>query len=298
MSDQNISKYYSYLLLEKSLSKNTIENYMRDLNKLLEYLADSKIDYKVVELEHLRDFLIDLADIGIQARSQARIISGIKSFYKFLQYDKIIESDPTELLEMPKTGRHLPEILDEKEINSIVAAIDMSKPDGQRNRAIIETLYGSGLRVSELTNLKLSKINFEEEYMIVEGKGSKQRLAPISEVQCEQIKLWLMDRNQLTIKKGNEDFLFLNKFGSKLSRVMIFMIIKQLAELSGIRKTISPHTFRHSFASHLLENGANLRAIQQLLGHESILTTEIYIHTDMSFLRETVLEYHPRNKLS
>ena len=243
MNDPIIAKYQTYLLLEKSLSKNTIENYERDLSKLLHYLADAKIDYKSVEIEHLRDFLIDIAELGIHARSQARIISGIKSFYKFLHYDGVIAKDPTELLELPKIGRHLPEVLNVEEINAIIDAIDMSKPDGQRNRAIIETLYGSGLRVSELLNLKLSKINFEEEYMQVEGKGNKQRLVPISEIQQKQIKLWLMDRSQLTIKKGNEDFLFLSKFGSQLSRVMIFLIIKQLAELAGIQKTISPHTF-------------------------------------------------------
>jgi integrase/recombinase XerD len=295
MIDTVLKRYHSFLLLEKSLSRNTISAYERDLKKFLHYLSDAKIDYKAVNLEYLRDFLIDLSEVGIHPRSQARIVSGIKSFYKFLLYVDEIQNDPTDLLEIPKIGRYLPEVLSIEEINRIVAVIDLSKLEGQRNRAIIETLYGSGIRVSELINLKISKINFDEDYMQVEGKGSKQRLVPISEEEKKQINLWLLDRNKLNIQKGHEDFLFLNRRGKRLTREMIFTIIKRLAQLAGIRKNISPHTFRHSFASHLLEGGANLRAIQQLLGHESILTTEIYTHMDMTYLRETILQFHPRN---
>jgi integrase/recombinase XerD len=295
MNDPIIKKYHTFLLLEKSLSKNTIEAYERDLSKLLDYLNEAKIAYREASLEHLRDFIIDLSDLGITPRSQARIISGIKSFYRFLQYDEHLESDPTELLELPKLGKHLPEVLSIEEINMIIESIDLSQPEGQRNRAIIETLYGSGLRVSELIGLKISNISAEEGFMKVEGKGSKERLVPLSPESLKQIKLWLINRNELSIKRGHEDYLFLNRRGAQLTRVMIFMITKQLAELAGIKKNISPHTFRHSFATHLLEGGANLRAIQQMLGHESILTTEIYTHMDVEFLRETVLQFHPKN---
>ncbi len=288
-------KYHSFLLLEKSLSNNTIAAYERDLEKWLAYLSDAKIAYSSVTIEHLRDFLVELNDVGIHPRSQARIISGIKSFYRFLLYDGEISQDPTELLEQPKVGKRIPEVLSVEEIESIIAAIDLSTNEGQRNRAIIETLYGSGLRVSELINLKLSNIYADEGYMRVEGKGSKERLVPISTEAIKQIKLWLIDRNALEIKRGNEDFLFLNRRGAQLTRVMIFTIIKRLAELAGIQKNISPHTFRHSFATHLLEGGANLRAIQQLLGHESIITTEIYTHIDINYLKETVLQFHPYN---
>ncbi|MDR1678752.1 MAG: site-specific tyrosine recombinase XerD [Prevotellaceae bacterium] len=295
MSDPILKKYRSFLLLEKSLSKNTIQAYEKDLEKLLDYLYEARIDFRHVGIEHLRDFLIELSSLGISPRSQARIISGVKSFYRFLQYEEHLEEDPTELLEMPKLGKHLPEVLNLPEIEKIINSIDLSSNEGQRNRAIIETLYGSGLRVSELINLKLSEIYFTEKYMKVEGKGSKQRLVPLSDESLKQIRLWLIDRNELSIQKGHEDFLFLNRRGARLTRVMIFTIIKRLAELAGITKNISPHTFRHSFATHLLEGGANLRAIQQLLGHESILTTEIYTHLDMDFLRETILKYHPAN---
>ncbi len=295
MADSILKNYHAFLLLEKSLSKNTIEAYEKDLEKLFVYLEDAKISYKDVTLDHLRDFIIELNSMGIHARSQARIISGIKSFFRFLQYDNQLDEDPTELLEMPKMGKHLPEVLSIEEINNIVAAIDLSQPEGQRNRAIIETIYGSGLRVSELITLKISNIYIEEGFMKVEGKGSKQRLVPLSPESLKQIKLWLLNRNQIQIQKGNEDYLFLNRRGAKLSRVMIFMITKTLAEKAGIKKNISPHTFRHSFATHLLEGGANLRAIQQMLGHESILTTEIYTHMDVEYLRDTVLRFHPNN---
>jgi len=295
VTDPIIKKYHSFLLLEKSLSPNTIEAYEEDLDKLLVYLADAKITYLEAKVEHLRDFLIDLHELGISPRSQARIISGVKSFYRFLQYEEYLDEDPTELLEMPKLGKHLPEVLSIEEINLIIAAIDLSTNEGQRNRAIIETLYGSGLRVSELVNLKMSNVYADEGYMKVEGKGNKERLVPLSDESLKQIKLWLIDRNELSIQKGHEDFLFLNRRGAQLTRVMIFTIIKKLAEVAGIKKNISPHTFRHSFATHLLDGGANLRAIQQMLGHESILTTEIYTHMDMQYLRETVLQFHPSN---
>lgn len=285
--------YHLYLKFEKSLSNNTIEAYERDLQKLAGYLADAHIPLENATTEVLRDFIIEISSLGIHPRSQARILSSIKSFYHFLIYRNILDNDPTELLESPKIGLRLPEVLSIKEIDEIVAAIDLSKPEGQRNKAIIEVLYGSGLRVSELINLQLSKLYLDEGYMLVEGKGSKQRLVPLSPQSLKQIALWKIDRNLLNIQKGSEDVLFLNRRGSKLTRDMIFKIVKDLAELAGIRKNVSPHTFRHSFATHLLENGANLRAIQQLLGHESITTTELYTHIDVHFLRQTVLECHP-----
>lgn len=289
-------EYKYYLRLEKSLSENTVLAYLRDLDKLFVYLRDAGIRPEEVQPEVLRDFVIEIASMGIHARSQARILSGIKSFYHFLIYKNKIEQDPTELLESPKIGLHLPEVLSVSEIDAIVAAIDLSKPEGQRNKAIVETLYGSGLRVSELTELKISNLYSDEGYMLVEGKGSKQRLVPLSEQSLNQITLWKIDRNRLDVKKGNEDILFLNRRGARLTRAMIFSIVKDLADKAGIKKNISPHTFRHSFATHLLENGANLRAIQQLLGHESITTTELYTHIDVNYLRQTILDFHPMNK--
>ena len=291
-----IEKYKAYLLLEKSLSPNTIEAYLKDVNMLLVYLNEAHISPKEATIEHLRDFIIELADLGIQPRSQARIISGIRSFYRFLLIDNQIDNDPTELLESPKLPAQIPEVLSVKEIDAIINAIDLSHPQGQRNVAIIETLYGSGLRVSELVNLKLSNIYFKEKYMKVEGKGSKERLVPLSDASLRAIELWRRDRNLLDVKKEAEDFLFVNRYGRQLTRVMIFTIVKQLAKAANIQKEISPHTFRHSFATHLLEGGANLRAIQQLLGHESILTTEVYTHIDMKFLRQEIMQKHPRNK--
>ena len=286
-------EYHLYLKLEKSLSFNTIEAYESDLQKLKGYLSDAHIAPEKASTEILRDFIIEISSLGIHPRSQARILSSIKSFYHFLIYRNILDNDPTELLESPKIGLRLPEVLSVQEIDDIIAAIDLSKPGGQRNKAIIEVLYGSGLRVSELIGLQLSKLYFEEGYMLVEGKGSKQRLVPLSMQALKQIALWKMDRNALDIKKGNEDIVFLNSRGTKLTRDMIFKIVKKLATLAGIRKNVSPHTFRHSFATHLLENGANLRAIQQLLGHESITTTELYTHIDVHFLRQTLMDCHP-----
>lgn len=293
---QLLQEYHIYLKMERSLSANTVESYERDIQKLISYLDDAHIKPEEVKLEHLRDFLIEINEIGINERSQARLISGIKSFYRFLVYKDIIKQDPTDLLEAPKIGLRLPEVLSIDEIEQILNVIDLSKPEGQRNKAIIEVLYGSGLRVSELINLKISNIYFEENYMLIEGKGNKQRLVPLSEESVKQIGYWRLNRNRMDIKKGNEDFLFLNRRGSKLTRAMIFTIVKELAVYAGIEKNVSPHTFRHSFATHLLENGANLRAIQQLLGHESITTTELYTHIDVQFLRETILMYHPANQ--
>lgn len=291
-----LEEYHYYLKLEKGLSDNTIDAYERDLSKLSQYLSEAHIPLEQATTEHLRDFLIEIRDLGIHPRSQARIISGITSFYHFLIYKNIITEDPTELLESPKIGLRLPEVLSVSEINAMVAAIDLSKPEGHRNKAIIEVLYGSGIRVSELIGLQISKMNLKEGYMLVEGKGSKQRLVPLSPTSIEQIEMWKIDRNKLPIKKGNEDYLFLNRRGTKMTRAMIFTIVKDLAATAGIKKKVSPHTFRHSFATHLLENGANLRAIQQLLGHESITTTEIYTHIDIHYLRETILNFHPLNQ--
>lgn len=288
-----LDEYHLFLKLEKALSENTIDAYEKDLMKLTVYLSDVHVNPEVATTALLRDFIVEISSLGIHPRSQARILSGIKSFYHFLIYKNKRTDDPTELLESPKIGLRLPEVLSIEEIDGIISAIDLSKPEGQRNKAIIETLYGSGLRVSELTGLQLSNIYIDEGYMLVEGKGSKQRLVPLSPPAIKQIGLWKIDRNNLNTKKGAEDILFLNRRGGKLTRAMIFTIIKDLAAKAGIRKNISPHTFRHSFATHLLENGANLRAIQQLLGHESITTTELYTHIDVHFLRKTILECHP-----
>lgn len=288
-----LDEYHLYLKLEKSLSANTIEAYESDLQKLVSYLLEAHVEIEKASADVLRDFIIEISALGIHPRSQARILSGIKSFYHFLIYKNVIDDDPTLLLESPKIGLRLPEVLSIHEIDNIVMAIDLSKPEGQRNKAIIEVLYGSGLRVSELINLQLSKLYLDEGYMLVEGKGSQQRLVPLSPQALKQIELWKIDRNQLDIKKGHEDIVFLNRRGTKLTRDMIFKIVKELTTLAGIRKNVSPHTFRHSFATHLLENGANLRAIQQLLGHESITTTELYTHMDVHFLHQTVLDCHP-----
>ena len=290
-----IRKYQQYLKLEKSLSKNTLDAYMTDLDKLLNFLQSENIGISDVCLDDLERFSAGLHDIGIHPRSQARIISGIKSFFHFLVIADYLEADPSELLEGPKIGLKLPEVLTVEEIDSIIAAIDLSKNEGQRNRAILETLYSCGLRVSELTNLKLSDLYFDEGFIKVEGKGSKQRLVPISPRAIKEIKLYFTDRNRGKIKKEYEDYVFLARWGKNISRIMVFHLIKELAQTAGITKNISPHTFRHSFATHLLEGGANLRAIQCMLGHESIATTEIYTHIDRNMLRSEIIEHHPRN---
>lgn len=290
-----IRKYQQYLKLEKSLSKNTLDAYMTDLDKLLNFLQSENIEISDICLDDLERFSAGLHDIGIHPRSQARIISGIKSFFHFLIMADYLEADPSELLEGPKISLKLPEVLTVEEIDSIIAAIDLSKNEGQRNRAILETLYSCGLRVSELTNLKLSDLYFDEGFIKVEGKGSKQRLVPISPRAIKEIKLYFTDRNRGKIKKEYEDYVFLARWGKNISRIMVFHLIKELAQTAGITKNISPHTFRHSFATHLLEGGANLRAIQCMLGHESIATTEIYTHIDRNMLRSEIIEHHPRN---
>jgi integrase/recombinase XerD len=293
----NISQeYYNYLRLEKSLSNNSIDAYMMDLDKLLRFLADEVKAYDHVVLNDLQQFIAQLRDIGICPRSQARIISGIKSFFRFLVLDEYISTDPADLLEIPKIGLKLPEVLTVDEINAIIASVDVSLPEGHRNRAMLEMLYSCGLRVSELITLRFSDLYPDEGFIRVLGKGSKQRLVPVSPVAIREMQLYLSDTNRVVPKKGFEDTLFLSRRGTALSRIMIFHIIKQHAEMAGIKKNVSPHTFRHSFATHLLEGGANLRAIQQMLGHERITTTEIYVHLDRDFLRSELLEHHPRNK--
>lgn len=290
-----IRKYKQYLKLEKGLSENTIDAYQRDLEKLLHFLEGEGRGVLDVTLDDLQRFTAGLHDIGIHPRSQARILSGIKSFFHFLVLTDYLEADPSELLEGPKIGFKLPEVLTVGEIDAIISAVDLSKPEGQRNRAILETLYSCGLRVSELCALKLSDLYFDESFIKVTGKGNKQRLVPISPRAIKEIRYWLQDRNHWRIKPGFEDYLFLARWGKDISRIMIFHLIKELAEKAGITKNISPHTFRHSFATHLLEGGANLRAIQCMLGHESIATTEIYTHIDRHMLRSEIIEHHPRN---
>lgn len=294
-TDKILVKYKQYLKLEKSLSDNTVDAYLTDLDKLLAYLTLENINILDVRLENLEDFSAGLHDIGIHPRSQARILSGIRSFYHFLIMEDYLESDPTELLESPQTGFKLPEVMTVEEIDLLIGSIDRGTKEGQRNRAILETLYSCGLRVSELCNLKLSELYFEEGFIKVEGKGSKQRLVPISPRAIKEIRLYFTDRNLMKIKPGFEDFVFISNFGKNISRIMVFHIIKELAERIGLKKKISPHTFRHSFATHLLEGGANLRAIQCMLGHESIGTTEIYTHIDRNMLRSEIIEHHPRN---
>ena len=294
-TDKILVKYKQYLKLEKSLSDNTVDAYLTDLDKLLAYLTLENINILDVRLENLEDFSAGLHDIGIHPRSQARILSGIRSFYRFLIMEDYLKADPTELLESPQTGFKLPEVMTVEEIDLLIGSIDRSTKEGQRNRAILETLYSCGLRVSELCNLKLSELYFEEGFIKVEGKGSKQRLVPISPRAIKEIRLYFTDRNLMKIKPGFEDFVFISNFGKNISRIMVFHIIKELAARIGLQKKISPHTFRHSFATHLLEGGANLRAIQCMLGHESIGTTEIYTHIDRNMLRSEIIEHHPRN---
>lgn len=290
--------YKQYLLLERSYTQNTTNAYLSDIEKLFAYQQIEGINPLETSLDELENFAAGLADVGIHPRSQARILSGVRSFYHFLLLEGKIRQDPTELLESPKIGLHLPDILSLEEIDALINAIDMSKGEGQRNRAIIETLYSCGLRVSELCNLLISDLYLEQGFIKVTGKGRKQRLVPISERAVSELQAWFADRNQIDIKKGEEDYVFVSLTrGKHLTRVMIFYVIKQLIAVTGIKKQVSPHTFRHSFATHLLEGGANLRAIQAMLGHESIATTEIYTHLDKSRLREEILLHHPRNKV-
>ena len=294
-NEQIIIKYKQYLKLEKSLSENTIAAYLTDLDKLVAYITLEEIDITEVTLDDLETFSAGLRDIGINARSQARILSGIRSFYHFLVLEDYIRQDPTELLESPLIGKHLPDVLTVEEIDQLIGAVDRSTPEGQRNCAILETLYSCGLRVSELCNLKISDLYLDEGFIKVDGKGSKQRLVPISPRAIKEIKFYLMGRSDRLIKDGYEDFVFISRFGKNISRITVFHIIKVLADEIGLKKTISPHTFRHSFATALLEGGANLRAIQCMLGHESIGTTEIYTHIDRHRLRQEIIEHHPRN---
>lgn len=295
LNGQIITKYKQYLKLEKSLSNNTIMAYMTDLEKLFIFLSEDNIDILDVTSDNLESFIAGLRDIGIHARSQARILSGIRSFFHFLVIDDYIEQDPSELIESPKIGKHLPDILSVEEIDGLIEAIDRSTKEGQRNCAILETLYSCGLRVSELCNLKISDLYLNDGFIKVEGKGNKQRLVPISPKAIKEIKLYFQFRGDGLIKSGYEDYVFISRFGKNISRIMVFHIIKELSNKIGLKKTISPHTFRHSFATHLLEGGANLRAIQCMLGHESIGTTEIYTHIESSKLKEEIISHHPRN---
>jgi len=294
-----INGFKAYLMLERSLSSNSIEAYTRDIKKLVEYLQIIQSDVSPVDIKfnQLKDFIIWINGMGVAQRSQARIISGIRAFYKYLMMEDIIDDDPTELLEGPKIGRKIPDVLNYEEIEAILNAIDLSKDQGHRNKAIIETLYACGLRVSELINLKISNYFPEIEFVKVIGKNNKERIIPIGREAIKNIDIYIKNnRNKINIQKGNEDYIFLNRRGKKLTRIMIYHIIKDLARLAGIKKNISPHTFRHSFATHLIEGGADLRTIQEMLGHESIMTTEIYTHLDTDYLKKTIIKYHPRNK--
>lgn len=290
-----VSRYRRYLKLEKGYSVNTLDAYMRDLDKLVRYLAAEQVHVTEVKLEQLEHFAASISDLGIGPRSLARILSGVRQFYRFLVLDGYMEDDPTELLESPKQPNHLPEVLSTAEVDLLEQAIGLSKWEGHRNRAIIEVLFSCGLRVSELINLKLSNLYVDEQFIRVMGKGSKERLVPISPRALEELNYWFSMRNEMSIKPGEEDYVFLNRRGHHLTRTMILIMIKRYAAEAGIKKTISPHTLRHSFATSLLEGGADLRAIQAMLGHESIGTTEIYTHIDTSTLRQEILEHHPRN---
>ncbi len=291
--------YHSYLRLEKSLSQNSIEAYLHDVEKLIQYFGQQGkiVAPGQVTLKDLQDFLRWINGFGMTATSQARIVSGLKGFYKYLLLENIIQKDPTELIESPRTMRKLPVFLNVAEINDMIAAIDLSTPEGKRNKAILEVMYGCGLRVSELVGLRITNLYFNEGFIKVVGKGNKERLVPLGSMAQSEIIYYMKEiRSGISIRAGNDDILFLNRRGSKLSRVMIFNIIKTLALKAGIKKTISPHTFRHSFATHLVEGGADLRAVQEMLGHESITTTEIYTHLDREYLRSTIIQFHPRNK--
>jgi integrase/recombinase XerD len=305
-NDQNLHPWQPYLngfkahlQLELSLSRNSVEAYLHDVAKITQFLEFQGLTLgpEKVELRHLQHFLQWITELGMTARTQARVISGIKAFYRYLMLENIVPMDPTRMLESPKIGRKLPVTLSVSEIDQLIGKIDLSSAEGERNKTILETLYGCGLRVSELTNLKISNLFFNEGFIKVTGKGNKERLVPVgSTAQSDIIHYLSQVRTQLPIKKGQEDFLFLNRRGSGLTRVMIFTIVKRLALKAGIKKTISPHTFRHSFATHLVEGGADLRAVQEMLGHESITTTEIYTHLDRDYLRSAIIQFHPRNR--
>ncbi len=294
-----ILEFGNYLRLEKSMSENSVEAYMHDIEKFTQFLEikSLQISPEVVLLEHIREFLKWLNGFGVSERTQSRILSGIRAFFRFLLLEDKILTDPTELIEFPKIGRKLPDVLTVIEIDSLLAAIDLSQPQGHRNKAMIETIYSCGLRVSELVQLKISNLYLNEGFVRVLGKGNKERLVPIGSKAITEITFYLQHhRTHVPVQKGFEDIVFLNKRGKNLTRVMFFIIVKNLAEAIGLKKQISPHTFRHSFATHLIEGGADLRAVQEMLGHESILTTEIYTHIDREFLREAIMRYHPRAK--
>ena len=292
------NSYKRYLLLEKGLSKNSIEAYMRDLQKLLDFAEEEKLSLKTIKLSDIEALLAEQYDKEISPRSLSRIISGLKSVFRFMVLNGYRDDNPTELLESPKIGLKLPHVLSIEDIDKILSVIDVSTSEGTRNYAIFETLYSCGLRVSELTNLRFQDLYLDEGFIRVEGKGSKQRLVPISDIAIQKIKNWFDYRKQINIQKGSEDVLFISNRGSSISRITVFYYAKLYAEMAGIEKEVSPHIFRHSFATHLLERGANIRVIQEMLGHEKITTTEIYTHIDRNFLREEIIEHHPRNKLT
>lgn len=293
-----IKGFKSYLKLEKSLSENSIQAYSRDIDKLFQFSEMQLVKLKpdTILLDDLRRFIITLSELGLIASSQARILSGVKAFYKYLLMEDLISADPSELLEAPRLSRKLPDVLNIDEINRLINAVDLSKPEGPRNKTILEILYSCGLRVSELTGLKISNLYLDIDFIKVTGKGNKERLVPIGNEAKRALLIWLQQvRVHTPIKKGEEDYVFLNRRGAHLTREMVFIIIKNLAEDIGLKKKISPHTFRHSFATHLIENGADLRAVQEMLGHESITTTEIYTHLDREYLRSTIIDFHPRS---
>lgn len=294
--EQLLKEYHTWLRLERGYSPNTVEGYEMDLEKLRAYCKEQGLDYVKLDFDALQEFIFQqFKDIRSEA-TQARVLAGLHSWFRFLLYKDYIEQDPSELLEGPKKSKHLPTVLTLDEINRMMAAIDLSSNEGHRNRAMMEMLYGSGLRVSELVNLQQSKIYLNEHYMLIEGKGSKQRLVPISPVAEEWFGYWLQERATWPLKPESKDFAFVNRYGRPMTRAMIFTIVRRLCKAAGITKTVSPHTLRHSFATHLLQNGADLRVIQQLLGHEDLATTEIYTHLDVQDLRQAILQCHPANK--
>jgi integrase/recombinase XerD len=297
VSDNHLTKYISYLKYEKNLTDNSVDAYLRDLQKLSRWASDRASTVEALKPLDLEAFLASLHEVGITPSSQRRILSGLKSYYRFLQLEHVITDDPSELIEAPKIGQHLPTVLTLEEVNRVIARPDVSTPLGQRNRAILETLYSCGVRVSELISLRISNIYEEEGYIRVDGKGRKQRIVPIAQSALREIHNYFQFRYEMDVKPGSEDIVFLNRFGGKMTRMAVFNIIKQYCAEAGIRKEVSPHTFRHTFATHLLEGGANLRAIQMMLGHEQISTTEIYSQVDRQFLKEEILTYHPRNKV-
>lgn len=288
-------RYVRYLKLERNYSPNTIEAYVHDLDYLINFIKGEGLAIADVRLSHLETFAATIHEFGVSATSQARILCGVRSFFRFLVLDGVLADDPAELLESPAVGEHLPEVLTTEEVDRMEASIDLSKWEGQRNRAIIEVLFSCGLRVSELVNLRFSDVSLNDKFLRIVGKGSKERLVPISDAALREIQLWLFDRNLMKVKPGEQEFVFLNRRGAHLTRTMILIMIKRTAEEAGITKTVSPHTLRHSFATALLKGGANLRAIQEMLGHENIKTTQIYTHIDITTLRDEILNHHPRN---